>query len=76
MHGGRDATVPVRSSDVFAEIRSDIVTYVRFDDADHVLLWNGDPVRYENAVRSFLDRVSAPPPVVEESANGEEGAGG
>ena len=78
MHGGADSTVPVRSSDVFAELRSDIVTYVRFDEAEHVMLWNVDPVRYENAVRAFIEEVTAPPPIEElpvEDATTEEAGG-
>ncbi len=60
MHGSDDGTVPVASSDAFAAARPDIVDYERFQGAEHVRLWNEDPVRYETAVVGFLDEVAEP----------------
>jgi len=56
-HGDRDQTVFVETSDAFAEARSDVVTYVRATDVDHVRSWNADREGYEAAVREFLARV-------------------
>ena len=53
-HGDADRKVPVSSSDALAEARSDIVTYVRVADSEHVRAWNSDPEAYEGAVRGFL----------------------
>ena len=52
-HGDADDRVPIATSDAFAET-SDLVTYVRVPEAAHVRSWNTDPVRYESAVRDFL----------------------
>jgi len=60
MHGSGDTIAPVATSDEFAAARPDIVHYERFDGADHGVLWNEDPGRYEAAVLEFLDRVAAP----------------
>ena len=57
-HGDADETVPVSTSEIFAERRPDIVTYEFFKGAPHVGAWNVDPERYEAAVREFLDRVA------------------
>lgn len=61
MHGGEDATVPVEVSDAFAAALPQLVTYQRFDGADHVYLWNTNPQRYERAVAGFLDSVAGSP---------------
>ncbi len=53
VHGENDSTVPVESSDTFADARADLVTYLR-TDAEHVQSWNVDPERYESAVTDFL----------------------
>jgi len=60
MHGSADQRVPVASSDAFAAARPDLVRYERFEGADHLFLWNENPVRYETAVTEFLNRVAAP----------------
>ena len=52
-HGTADATVPVEVSDAFAATHSS-VRYERIEGADHVYLWNVDPLRYEAAVLEFL----------------------
>lgn len=55
MHGSADETVPVESSDQFADAAPEgLVTYERFEGADHVFLWNTDPVRYERVVLDFV----------------------
>ena len=57
-HGGADETVPVSISQRFSESRPDVVTYEFFEGAPHVGAWNAAPVRYEAAVREFIDRVA------------------
>ena len=59
MHGSRDGVEPVAVADAFAEARPDLVSYERFDGADHEQLWNTNPQRYERAVMNFLERVAA-----------------
>lgn len=54
VHGTGDATVPVASSDEFAEARPDLVTYLRLDGAEHVQGWNSHRRIYEDAVARFL----------------------
>ena len=58
-HGTADTTVPYDISERLAEARPDLVTYLRFDDAEHVESWNADPTRYDAAVRRFLDALEA-----------------
>jgi uncharacterized protein len=53
-HGDRDETVPVESSDAFAEARPDLVTYQRIHGAGHVESWNIDPEGYRETVERFL----------------------
>jgi len=57
-HGDRDETVPVESSEAFAEARPDLVTYQRVLGADHVESWNIDPEGYREAVERFLLKLS------------------
>ncbi len=57
-HGDDDPTVPVATSDALAEVRPDIVTYVRVAGAGHVRSWNADPAAYEVSVKDFLQRVA------------------
>jgi uncharacterized protein len=54
VHGTDDAVVPVASSDLLAEARPDLVTYVRVPGAGHVTSWNLDPAAYESALADFL----------------------
>ena len=54
-HGDEDQRVPVSTSDALANARPDIVTYVRLRGVGHVRSWNSDPVRYETAIRGFLE---------------------
>nr|WP_246401686.1 prolyl oligopeptidase family serine peptidase [Jiangella mangrovi] len=53
VHGSADTTVPVTSSERFAEARPDLVTFLR-TEAEHVRSWNLDPSAYEDAVERFL----------------------
>lgn len=53
-HGDVDETIPVELSDRVAELRPDIVTYVRVPGAAHVRSWNVDPEAYLSAVREFV----------------------
>ena len=57
-HGDRDQTVPVESSDSFAEARPDLVTYRRVRGAGHLESWNIDPEDYREAVERFLLELS------------------
>jgi pimeloyl-ACP methyl ester carboxylesterase len=57
-HGDADETVPVETSEMLAESRPDLVTYVLFEDTPHVGGWNVDSETYEAAVRNFVDRVA------------------
>lgn len=45
----------VLKNDALAEVKRDLVTYVRVADATHVRSWNMDPDDYEAAVASFLE---------------------
>ena len=57
-HGDADPTVPVLTSDVLAEARPDIVTYVRASAGGHVRSWNAGPAAYDAEVLHFLQRVA------------------
>jgi pimeloyl-ACP methyl ester carboxylesterase len=59
IHGTADDTVPVTSSDAFAEARPDLVTYVRPEGAGHVQSWNTHQRIYEDAVITFLTDLPA-----------------
>jgi pimeloyl-ACP methyl ester carboxylesterase len=59
MHGSEDDVVPVAVSDAFAQARSDIVVYERFDGAGHALLWNTNPQRYERTLIAFVEGLAA-----------------
>lgn len=53
-HGDVDRTIPVDLSDRIAEMRPDLVTYVRVPGAGHVRAWNIDPSRYLETVKTFV----------------------
>jgi alpha-beta hydrolase superfamily lysophospholipase len=59
-HGTADALVPVVSSDLYAQARPNLVSYLRVEGADHTLVWNADPQAYEDALITFLHRVFLP----------------
>ncbi len=54
-HGTADTTVPIATSEEFAELRPQLVTLVRCQKAEHIACWNRDPDGYAVHVRSFLD---------------------
>lgn len=53
-HGTADVQAPVETSDLYVQARSDVVTYLRIEGADHTLVWNADPHAYEEALTLFL----------------------
>ena len=57
-HGGADTLVPLRTSKLLANSRSDLVRCVTVRGASHGRAWNLDPDRYERVVREFLERVA------------------
>jgi len=57
-HGVADDTVPIETSDRFADSQRDLVTYVRVPGAGHVEAWNLDLAAYDAAVQAFLVRVT------------------
>jgi pimeloyl-ACP methyl ester carboxylesterase len=54
-----DASVPIGPSLRFAELRADLVTLVRTKGGGHVGSWNVDRLRYEQALRDFVKKVTA-----------------
>jgi alpha-beta hydrolase superfamily lysophospholipase len=58
-HGERDATAPIRVSDLFASSQAS-VTYYRIAEADHTQCWNADPAAYEMHLKAFLMQILAP----------------
>ncbi|MDQ2714246.1 MAG: alpha/beta fold hydrolase [Chloroflexota bacterium] len=57
-HGTSDTLAPVAVSDAFAQACPDLVTYQRATGVDHAQVWNADPQAYEDALKTFLTRVS------------------
>lgn len=53
-HGDADDEVPIETSDKLAELRPDIVEYLRVPGASHARAWNTDRNTYEATVRDFL----------------------
>ena len=53
-HGTEDAVVPFSTSKDLAEGRPDIVMPFFVEGAGHVLSWNVDPEKYEEALAEFL----------------------
>jgi len=53
-HGTADTTVPIATSEAFAELRPDLVTLVRCPEAEHIACWNLDPEAYAFEVSRFL----------------------
>ncbi|MCU1667709.1 MAG: Dipeptidylaminopeptidase/acylaminoacyl-peptidase-like protein [Blastococcus sp.] len=62
VHGVDDATVPIASSDEFADAHRDLVQQVRVRGADHVESWNIDPRGYTGREAAFLGCVTAARP--------------
>jgi pimeloyl-ACP methyl ester carboxylesterase len=59
-HSDADDKVPVATSDRLAEIRPDLVTYVRISGGGHVRGWNIDCDTYLTAVVEFMQSTSLP----------------
>jgi alpha-beta hydrolase superfamily lysophospholipase len=57
-HGTADTQAPVASSDLFAQARPNLVTYLRVAGANHTLVWNADPHAYTNALKTFLNQIT------------------
>ena len=58
-HGGADTLVPLRTSQLLARSRPDVVQCVAIPGASHGRAWNLDPDRYERIAREFLESVSS-----------------
>jgi uncharacterized protein len=56
LHSDDDGYVPVDPSRALATLRPDLVTFVEFDTARHVKLWNYEPDRWNSAITEFLAR--------------------
>lgn len=54
LHSDDDGYVSSVSSRALAEMRPDIVTFVPFSVARHTKLWNYDPERWTDSIRSWL----------------------
>jgi pimeloyl-ACP methyl ester carboxylesterase len=54
-HGEEDRTIPIGTSEAFAELRPDDVELVRCPGADHIECWNIDPAAMESGIVGFLD---------------------
>ena len=57
MHGTRDDTVPVATSEELSR-KSDAVTLDEVRGANHVESWNVDPEDYDETVADFLQRTT------------------
>jgi pimeloyl-ACP methyl ester carboxylesterase len=53
-HGTADETVPITTSDEFAQKLPRLVRYTRVHNAGHVESWNVDPVAYDKQILAFL----------------------
>ena len=57
-HGTADETVPMATSEAFAQMLGERVTFVRTEGAGHVQSWNFDPAGYDSTLRQWLARVT------------------
>ena len=57
MHSADDGFVPPYASRELAALRPDIVTYDEFSVARHAKLWNYDPVRFNDDIGRWLNRL-------------------
>jgi hypothetical protein len=53
-HGTDDTTVPIATSEAFAEARPDLVQLIACRDAEHIACWNTDPARYARSIEHFV----------------------
>lgn len=58
-HGTEDEVVPISTSDEFAALLPDRVTYFRVPEAGHTEEWNVDPALYQARLGRFLSRLSS-----------------
>ena len=58
-HGGADTLVPLRTSQLLARSRPDLVRCVEVPGATHGRAWNLDPDRYERTAREFLESTAS-----------------
>jgi uncharacterized protein len=58
LHSDDDGYVPVDASRALAHARPDLVTFVEFETARHVKLWNYQPQRWNDAITQFLSKVT------------------
>ena len=59
LHSGADTLVPLRTSQLLATSRPDLVRCVTVPGATHGRAWNLDPHRYEEITREFLESVAS-----------------
>ena len=59
LHGDDDDVAPPDGSRRLAAERPDLVRLVTFPDGRHTKLWNLDPVRWEGAIRAWLEERAA-----------------
>jgi pimeloyl-ACP methyl ester carboxylesterase len=57
-HGTADETVPITTSDEFAQKLPRLVKYTRVRNAGHVESWNVDPAAYDKQVLAFLKQTA------------------
>jgi uncharacterized protein len=60
LHGRTDSINPISAAEAFAIARGDEAFLLTFPGAGADGLWNSDPVRYEDAVLSFLEDWASP----------------
>jgi uncharacterized protein len=58
-HGEEDTTVPIATSERFAELLPDTVTLIRCADAEHIECWNVGPETYRRELVGFLQETGA-----------------
>ncbi len=57
-HGTADRKVPIASSEAFAQLLGERVTFVKTEGAGHVQSWNFDPAGYDSTLRNWLAQVA------------------
>ena len=54
IHSEEDITVPILSSDQFADLRPDIVDYLRLETGPHAAAWNKNQAIIEKTIAQFM----------------------